>query len=255
MSPMRRSILLALAVVLCSACASSSPEKKLDDPRTEAEIQYQAGVAAMAKGNWELAYFNLVKAARLSPKDPRMRYALGTTQMYRGQMEEARKELEETLRLDEKFADAYNNLGVVFLRQEKWDEAILLLEKALDQINYQTPEFALTNIGFAYRQKNDLPRAVEFLNRAVSISPESAVARKNLAEVYLAANRPDKAREILIKLVDGEPGYVAGHLQLGIVYYKNRENARAKEEFATVIKLAPGSEEAGTAKSYLDLID
>jgi type IV pilus biogenesis/stability protein PilW len=257
-TPLLPALLLVFLVPLFwASCATTStgPSSKLDDPGTEAEIQYQSGVAAMAKGNWELAYFNLLKASRLSPKVAKIHYALGTTQLYRKDFEDARKELNETLRLDQKFADAYNNLGVVALRQEKWDEAIALLEKALLQIDYQTPEKALTNIGHAYFKKKDYPKALEYLNRALAIDPELEEARRNLAGVFLAAGRLDKARDLLLKILDHDPGYAAGHLQLGIVFYKNQETAKAKEEFAAVVKLVPGSEDASTARSYLDLID
>lgn len=254
----RKSILPVSVLLVLFAASCATPTKQgaaSQDPKVEAEIQYQSGIQAMSKGNWELAYFSLAKAVRLNPDDPKIHYALGTTQMGRGQLEEARKELSQTIKLDAKFADAYNNLGVVAMRQERWDEAIALFQKALEQLDYQTPESALTNIGWAYRRKNDLPKAVEYLNRAISINPEGVVTRRNLAEVYIAAGRLEKAREILLKLLDAEPGYAPGHLQLGIVFYKNKENAKAKEEFSTVIKLVPGSEDAATARSYLDIID
>ncbi len=246
-----------LAVLLLAASCATAPQKTPgDDTKTEAEIHYQAGAQALAKGNAELAYFELAKSVRLKPDEAKYRYALGTAQLGRREYSSALAEFDATTRLDPRFADAYNNKGVVYLAQERWDDAIRSFNQAIDQLGYTTPENALANMGYAYFKKNDFPQALEHLKRSLAIQPENSVASKTLAEVYMAAGRLEKAREVLLQLVERDPNYVAGHLQLGIVFYKTGDKAKAKEEFATVVRLAPkGSEDAGTARSYLDLID
>lgn len=241
-------------VFLLSSCASTG-EKKAED-KQEGALHFQLGVGYFVKGNIEMAYFELAKAARLMPKDPEVHFALGTVNVAREDYQSALEEFRQTVRLEPEFADAYNNMGFVYFKLEQWDKAIEYCRKALDQISYQTPEKALTIIGDSYYRKGEKDKAIENLKRALGIKPDEPRPANTLARIYLEAGNLREAKDILTELISRHPNYPGAHLNLGITYYKERDFRAAKKEFESVINLAErNSEDSQLARGYLDLID
>jgi len=253
-----RSLILTIAftaaMLVLISCASN-PEKKADDSR-EGDLHYQIGVTYLAKGNVEMANFELSKAVRLMPADPKVRFAMGTVFLYKGQTDRAIVEFIEVIKLDPHHADAYNNLGAAYVRLEKWDMAIQACSKALDQIGYQTPEKALTIIGWYYFKKGDSTQALNYLKRALDIKADSPDTSNKISEVYLTEGNLEKAQRTLSELVRRYPKFIGARLNLGITYYKLRDLTGARKEFNAVLRLADRtSEVAGLARGYLDLIE
>lgn len=257
MRPIRSPILaiiLATVILVVSSCASNSA-KKAEDTR-EGDLHYQIGVTYLTKGNVEMANFELSKAVRLKPADPKVRFAMGTVFLYKGLAERAISEFREVIRLDPQYADAYNNIGAAYVRLGKWDLAIEACTKALNLIGYQTPEKALTIIGWSYFKKGDPAQAVDYLKRAMAIKEDLPDTSNKISEVYITEGQLDKAQGILSDLVKRYPKFIGARMNLGIAYYKLRDITGARKEFNAVLRLADSkSEVARLARGYLDLIE
>jgi Tfp pilus assembly protein PilF len=216
----------------------------------------QMGSNYLNKGNIELAMFELTKASRLIPRDPDVHFALGTVYLLREEAALAVDEFKKTVALDRKHADAYNNLGYAYLKLGKWDEAIEASQKALDEVNYDTPERAMTIIGWSYYKKGDSARALDMLNRALTIKGNQPDTENRIATIYLEEGRLDKAKVILLELIKKIPNFAEARLNLGIIYYKEKDFVAARREFKSVLDLVDrNSEEAGLARGYMDLIE
>jgi type IV pilus assembly protein PilF len=248
-------LLLALLLpFLTLSCAGTSKQKETD--QREGEIHMKLGANYMSKGNVELALFELTKASRLIPRDPDVHFALGTVHLIREEPELAKEEFQKTLELDKKHADAYNNLGYAYLKLGQWDEAIESCQKALVEVNYDTPERAMTIIGWAYYKKGESARALEMLKRALNIKDNQPDTENRIATIYLEEGRLDKAKIILLDIAERLPQFANARLNLGIVYYKERDFVAARREFNVVVDLVDReSEEARLARGYLDLIE
>lgn len=246
---------LVSGFLLMNLSCAGAPQKREND-RREGEMHKQMGSNYLSKGNIELALFELTKASRLIPRDPDVHFALGTVHLLREETELARDEFLRTIALDRNHADAYNNLGYTYLKLGMWDEAIEASRKALDEVSYDTPERAMTIIGWAYYKKGDPARALDMLNRALAIKDNQPDTRNRIATIYLEQGRLDKAKVILTDLVRKEPNFASARLNLGIVYYKERDFVAARREFNAVVDLVDRtSEEARLARGYLDLIE
>ena len=247
-------LLMFLAVFILPGCAGKS--KRKEEAAREGEIHLQIGNNHLHKGNLEMAHFELMKASRLIPKNPDVHFALGTVHLLRDDIELGIDEFLKTVELDGSYADAYNNLAFAYLRLERWDEAIGSASKALEQVEYETPERAMTIKGWAYYKKGDPARAVDFLNRALVIRPHHPDAENKLAMIYLEQGRLDKSKAILVELVKRAPTFANARLNLGIIYYKERDVLAARKEFKAVLDLVDQkSDEARLARGYLDLIE
>lgn len=247
-------VLLFSMILVLPGCAGT--DRRNEENAREGDIHLQIGSNYLHKGNLEMALFELTKASRLIPQNPDVHFALGTVYLLRDDLEPAIDEFKKTVDLDKGYADAYNNLGFAYLKGKQWDQAIAASARALEQVQYETPERALTIMGWAYYKKGDPARAVDLLGRALEIRPLQPDAENKLATIYLEQGRTDKSKEILVDLVKRAPEFASARLNLGIVYYKERDVLAARKEFRAVLDLVDQkSDEARLARGYLDLIE
>ncbi len=246
-------VLVLILPLVHLSCASSSQKKEND--RREGEIHMHMGSNYLHKGNIEMALFELTKASRLIPENPDVHFALGTVHLLREEPELAVEEFRKTIALDRNHADALNNLGFAYLKLGRWDEAIEACQKALDQVDYDTPERAMTIIGWANYKKGEPARGLEMLRRALNAKDNQPDTENKMATIYLEEGNLDRAKIILLDLARRVPNFSGARLNLGIVYYKEKDFVAARREFRAVLDLVDRkSEEARLARGYLDLI-
>src|SRR6185503_4004676 len=112
------------------------------------------------------------KAIALDPKFPRVHYYLGLTYLYKdgaARLPDALQEfkIELAANPDEYFANFY--LGILYIMDRKFDEAIALLEKAVQkQPNNPDPYF---HLGQAYQGAGKHQQAIEVLEKTIALNP------------------------------------------------------------------------------------
>src|ERR1044072_5480872 len=112
------------------------------------------------------------QAIALDPKFPRVHYYLGLTYLYKdgaARINDAMEEFKVELAAnpDEYFANFY--LGILYIMDRKWDEAIALLEKAVQkQPNNPDPYF---HLGQAYQGAGKHQQAIEVLQKTIALNP------------------------------------------------------------------------------------
>ncbi|MCB0852496.1 MAG: tetratricopeptide repeat protein, partial [Bacteroidetes bacterium] len=93
-------------------------------------------------------------------------------------------------------ASAFNNLGNTYSDQQKYDEAILSYEKAIE-LNHDDAS-AFNSMGFLYLQIGELAKAQETLIQAVEKGSQD-FANMNLGHVFLALKQEEKAIKCYLK--------------------------------------------------------
>ena len=84
--------------------------------------------------------------------------------------------------------------AIGFYRQGSYEQAIRALEGLSRIKGVKDEETILNYLGLAYLEKNELKKARKALEKAVSLAPQNAVLRTNLAFVLLRSNKPKEAR-------------------------------------------------------------
>jgi len=124
-------------------------------------------------------------------------------------------------------AEAYGEMGKLFLAAEYFDaaEACFVNAGALAPSDMRWPYY----LGHAYRRGNENEKAAEAFARALTLQSNHVPSLVWLAEMRLAANRPDEAGRLLETARAVEP-------QSGAVLYRLGRVALARQDFPNAVK-------------------
>ncbi len=204
------------------------------------------GVAMFQHGYLDeaAASFQQVVAAR--PDDAEGYYNLGTLNLRRKDLPQAKQYLQKTLELKPNYPEAWNNLGLIAAQQGQPDEAIQHFRHSLEQ--RPTYATALLNLGNVYRRQGASADAQDCLTRALALQPDDPEANYSLGMFYAQQGQLQPAAEYLEKAAQFRPDYPEALNNLGVLFIRQQEFARAEQQFRTCIRLAPAFEQ-----SYLNL--
>ena len=166
----------------------------------------------------------------------------------KGNLPEAWEALERAVALRPNDANAFADLGNVYLRQGRLDEAQQNLQRALAL----DPAMPLANnmMGLAALRKGRADVAETHLREAIRHQPDLAEAHNNLGNLLAGRKAYADAAHHFEKAVAGNPAYVEARHSHGVVLALMQSYPRAVAELEAVIRLAPQLEQA-----RLDLAD
>ncbi len=118
-------------------------------------------------------------------------FAQGLERHRAGDFDAAARLYGQSLLLDSRLPDVYNNMGVVLRRLGKLEAAVACYRRAL--VLRPDNAGAYTNLGNVLRELGRLEAAVASHRRAVSLTPKSADAHYNLGLALRDVGAPDEA--------------------------------------------------------------
>jgi tetratricopeptide (TPR) repeat protein len=192
--------------LLFSGCATQKVETP-EEPTGKADSLMKMGDVYFREGKYRFAMKNYLDADALNPHigDLKFRIALLYADYY-NKLDEAVRYYQEATELRKNYSEAYNNLGTVYARQDKWDLAIESYTKALDNLFYSTPEKAYYNMAAAYQGKGERAKAIDHYKMAIELKPEYVEPYLQLALLYQeqgqyteAVHTLDQARSVMEK--------------------------------------------------------
>lgn len=115
----------------------------------------------------------------------------GQTLLNRGELENAEKKFLSAIKVDPMAGQAYNFLGMIYLRQKLYKGAIAALEKGckLDPLN----DTAFNNLGLAYYNEKNYAKAIENFEKSIHLNDKIAHRYLNLALAHKEEKNYDKA--------------------------------------------------------------
>jgi len=251
------------------------------------------GVIAHQGGKHDVAVAHIRRALASRPQAAAFHSNLGTSYKALGRLQEAVASYERAIELQPQFAEAHNNLGNALKAQGRLEEAVASYTRALEI----KPDYveAHNNLATALQRQEKLPEAEAGYKRALQLKPDYVDALANLAALYERVNRFEEAastaaeglrlsadhphlnlvaakcleregrhQEAINRLVrvrsgaESELGLAREiSFQLGRLYDRTGETARAFAEFSHTNRLAIQDTDASTADKQrpLDEID
>jgi Tfp pilus assembly protein PilF len=146
------------------------------------------------------------------------------------QYSDAIEAFEQVVELRPDYEDGYVNVGLTYIEWEKYSSARPALEKAL-QLH---PDYAraLYYLALVERREGHPEAEVADLERVVELYPQSRDARRELGIAYYQQHRSDEAVAQFEALQAIDPDDVAAHYNLAILYRRKGMKAEAEAQAA-----------------------
>jgi tetratricopeptide (TPR) repeat protein len=145
-----------------------------------------------------LAYYE--RAAKSDPANGEYPYLAAQTQLMKGETEKAIAELRSALAADPGHIGANNDLAWLLASNgQDLDEA---LELALRAVKRGRSAETLDTLGYVHLQKGNAEEAVEVLDKALEVDPNSPSIEYRLGKALIANGDKDRAEAVLTKALE-----------------------------------------------------
>ena len=228
---------LSLFLIFCIASCAANIEVR----KKQEEASRNLGEAYMQQRDFSSALREFLKAEKIYSKDPILQNDLGLGYMAKGRLDLAVKHFKKAVKLKPDYAPARNNLGTAYLANKEWDVAIACFKEIIDDILYATPHYPLTNLGWAYYNKQEYEVAEKYYSDALRLEPNFVIALRGLGRTYMAMERAADAVAMLEKTVKKYPRSAESYFYLAKAYSLSRQYKKAIKAYNKVIELAPDS--------------
>jgi len=191
------------------------------------EPRMYLGSAYAEIGDLERAHDEMFRALELAPDDA------------------ARAEADNTIIY---YWQEYNKQGMQYIDAAKYDEAIKEFEKAV-VVDDRQPD-ALTGLGVAYQSLGEYDMAIEYFQRAFEAAPENETIQENLLTVYDnkarslgSASQYEEAIGYYREIERIQPDYPELTFNIGYMYYQMRDYATALDYYEQYLVENPEDED------------
>lgn len=216
--------LLGIFVAIVWWVADMSAERPLG--RSLATAGAAACLAACAVLTWKQAgYWRNTRtlfehAVAVTPENAVAQNDLGVCLLQAGELGPAEQHLREAVRISPGYGSALVNLGNCLGRQDRVDEAVDMLQKAVK--TGANPQFHY-NLAYWLIQKGNKEDAEVHFREAVRLAPAYVDAWFNLGLVSRELNKTEQSEQAFRSAVDLQPGYAPAQLRLGGVLVEQQK--------------------------------
>lgn len=215
------------------------PEPVVSATTAEPEVQIEPERMAQAMGevrtandylharNWNQAELHARKALEIWPDMNAALRLLGVVYTQRGQFDQAIVLLERALKASPFNVEIYNNLATAYMQKGQYDKAEELLQTSLQILpGYR---IAFLNLGLLSLLRGQFEAAADYLERAIEQVPDDPPPRNNLAVALIRLGRYDEARTHLQYIVERHPDLPNSYFNMAITYVLENKFPEAME--------------------------
>ncbi|MBW2966570.1 tetratricopeptide repeat protein [Candidatus Woesearchaeota archaeon] len=222
-------------------------EEQIKENPNQARAYYEKGIRLMVQNKYEKAINNFKEVIKLDSDYRNIYYNLASAYHSLNKLNEAENNLKRSVEKKPKLDSAYNLLGIIYQKQERYQEAIDILFKG---IKINRSGLLLQTLGGLYVKLEIFDKAVKALKMALKMNPNNLGALINLGGAYVGLKQYDNAIIILKKIISIDNKNFDVHKNLAFVYLKNNEKNKAIEQLNRMIEMFP--EQKGSIKNYID---
>lgn len=218
--------------------ASELYQRIVEANPAQTDALYLLGVIAHQTGNHVHAVELFERLLAILPSDARCYNVLGLALIELGREHDAELNFKSAIAIDNA-PESHNNLGNLWKKQGRLDDAIDEYKQALEQ----SPGYANANynLALAYRARSQPERAAECFRQAVKADPEHAGALAGLGQLLHETERSAEAVPFLERALGLMPYAAALHCDLGDALYASGQIQEAGEMYRKAIECNPKS--------------
>lgn len=180
---------MALLAALAGGCAHTVAKGEPLPPHLE--TKRELGLGELGEGRWAEGIKRLSEVVEEAPFDAESLHALAVAHQALGRVADSERYLKRTLDADPKHSAAKNTYASLLIQSERCDEARPLLEEALTDIHYATPEFAEHNLARAEVCLGETKKAMDRLEGLLARRPQFCLGYLTLAELTSQSKKPE----------------------------------------------------------------
>jgi len=130
-------------------------------------------------------------------------------------------------------AEAYNNLGVLYDRENDYSQALENYAKAVNL----SPEYTAAhyNLGLFFLKKQQWNEALTQFKNVVTLEPNRWVAHYHLANLYLHQENLELAKKHYLEVLSAQPEHSDTLSNLGVIFLRENEPQWAIEYFTQAL--------------------
>jgi len=191
------------------------------DPVKAVKVRTQLAAEYIRTGDLDAAKRSLDQALTADAKDSGANMMMGVLLQQEGSpdsLAKADRYFKRAISSDAKNAQARNNYGIYLYQQQRFDEAVTQFKIAGATLGYDQRYAALENLGQVYLSLGDVVLAEKTFRQALQVNRDSSVSMLKLAELLYLQQKHSEANPIYEQLVrlTGQNNQSAAVLWLGI---------------------------------------
>ena len=156
--------------------------------------------------------------------------------------DEAAREFRKAIKMEEDYAEAYNNLGLAMLYANKPSEAVEALETALQL--FPNWHIAEVNLALALSRVNRLEESCEFYRKALQAKNAQPAVWLALGDALATLNKTDEALEAFNHAVQLNPKYDIAFHRIGMIHARRNNIEEAQASLAKALAIDPQNVDA-----------
>jgi len=175
-----------------------------------------------------------------TPEEISSTKTLGLAYLEENQLDKAEGEFLKLVNLNSKEVLGYANLGLVYLRMGKYQEAKKWLKEAIDMAP-KDPDIRLI-LAKVYEMSHQPEKAISELEKTLQFSPDHIKSLYNLTELYSSLSDKEslkKRHKYTNELVEKAPGNIVPRLNLIDILIKEKQPDKALEQLEKLPQLFP----------------
>jgi len=215
-----------------------------------ANLQNLLGRVLMEAQHWPQSEVAFKKAITLDKELLSTYVNLGELYARQGKIEQAVNELEGVLKRSPRQPSVLMLLGMLHEQQKDFSRAMARYEEAL-QINANFAPAANNLAWLLLEHVGDKERALSYAERAWKVSPSDPNFTDTLGWIYFKKQMYPKAVGLLKEAVDRLPEHPTILYHYGMAQYWNDNNDEAKKSLTKFLTLSPNSPDAAEVRKVL----
>jgi len=243
-------VVLFLWLAILYGCAGGSIEDKQTAPTLPDDV-YEEILTHYRNHRYDLVKQYIARSQESGVRDKRLYFLSGILAWEAENYEQAKTAFQQAIDLDPEYSDAYNNLGILYMRDKEYAKAESAFQKALQNPLYLTPEKALVNLGKLKEAQNDNGAAEQYYRHAIKLKPAFFQAYYNLGMLFYRLDDFKLAATVFDQAVKLAPRWPPVWFWYGMSLKKTSEYVKARVAFNKVQDLSPDSEMAKRAALQL----
>ncbi|MHB8231854.1 MAG: tetratricopeptide repeat protein [bacterium] len=223
--------LTAVIFTSLSGCALPQVPKK---SKLKSNLYYRLGVGFYQNGNFIKAMQEFIKAKTLDPYSAKNYNAIGMVYMVTGREGGAIKNFKNAVRINPQFSDAYYNLAIIYMKRKDYAPAKSFLKKALKNPFYNRPYESYTQLAKIYFAENKPEKAKKILIISKLLDRKYFLTYYYLGKYYLIKGKLDKSLYNFQKVITLDIFFTPAKYYEGVIFFKQKKYNKAKKIFSYV---------------------